>query len=102
MGNAIAATSELDSQLIEAYEIDGRYSRFCACYDIVDQAEYKEINYAIALLKEFEGTPDGSEIELKGLGDLVTILKTLFASKEIRRKAYLLDILEEARERKRP
>lgn len=102
MANAIAATSELYEALLIAYDITDKRARFDACYQIVDQAEYMEIHYVISMLKEFENTGDTSSIPIEKIEKILKTVTALFAGKEAGRRAYLLDILEEARDRKRP
>ena len=102
MENTIAATSELYEELLKAYDIKDKRARFDACYQIVDKAEYSEIHYVISMLKEFENTGDTSSIPIEKIEHILKTVTTLFAGKEAGRRAYLLDILEEARDRKRP
>lgn len=102
MANAIAAVSSLYEDLLIAYENEDKRSRFSTCYELADNAEYREIHFVISMLKEVELNDDAENILPDSFKTLLSAVKTLLASKENRRRVFLLDILEEARERKRP
>ena len=99
--NEIAKHSELYRGLIAAYEIDDKVVRFNTCYDLIENATYKDILFAISCVKECEAASELDNALPESIRMLVTALKTVFASKVDRRQSYLLDLLEEAKERKR-
>lgn len=99
--NAIATVSDLYKDLIEAFEIKDKKERFEVCYKLANRASYKDIHMAITYVKEDDNSGDLSNIPDT---EIVSILKSfliLFTGNLSGRRAYLLDILEEARERKR-
>ena len=103
MSNPIEESSIVYKSLLRAYRIKDKRKRFAICYKVVDRASYKEIHYIISMLKE-AGFDD---VQMPTIGTIdfsaiLSIFNNLFANDTIRRQAYLLDILEEARERKRP
>lgn len=103
--NAIGKRSELYKELIDAFDCydiqvpEAHRQRFDRCYAIIDEAQYKEICYVISQIKELEHRdPTGiTEVEV-----LTTVAINVFAGKVTARGRFLLDLLEEARERKRP
>ena len=99
--NEIAKVSELYHKLITAYEIEDKIVRFTTCYDLIDKATYKDVLFAISCVKECEAVSELDNALPEGIRTLVTAMKTVFASKVDRRQSYLLDLLEEAKERKR-
>ena len=102
--NAIAKDSTLYNQLINVYR-DEKDKRKCfeSCYKIIEEADYFEIHFLITRLKEFynDGFDDFSA-SLPEPISFVNMINYAFNSESLKRKAFLLDILEEARERKRP
>ena len=102
LANPISSSSKLYEKLLEAYNTQDKRVRFESCYQLVDQAEYIEIHYVISMLKEFNSTGDTSSLPLDHLEEILNPLTSLFAGNAEGRRAFLLDILEEARERKRP
>ena len=64
---------------------------------MADEADYHEIHFAITMLKTFEGTELVTADE-PVLSSLLSITKAFGSG----RRAFLLDILVEARGRKRP
>ena len=70
--------------------------------DIVDKSTYKDIHYLITKLKQFEN----ADINLAPNNDTIksaaNLLVSLFNSQYFSRNAFFMDILEEARDRKRP
>lgn len=104
MSNPIRETSELYDKLCQVYDEEKLRERFKKCYTLIDDASYDEIHYVISMLKESSNEDDFSGISIGGIIDLsgiMNLLKLFAASKTIRRCAFLLDLLEEARERKR-
>lgn len=99
--NEIAQYSELYRNLIVAYENDNKLIRFNTCYDLIEKATYREIVFAISCIKECETAEDLDNSVPDAIKPLITAMKTVFGSKIGRRQSYLLDLLEEARERKR-
>ena len=102
MANAIEPHSTLYGALIRAYEIDDKRIRFFTCYDLAHNADYKEIHLAISMLKEAHSNNGVENIATDSLQIFLNGLKTVFLNEVNQRNAFLLDILEEARERKRP
>lgn len=101
MSNVIKNSSKIYAELLDAYETENKIERFEKCYGIVDAAEYKDIHYVITMLKESERSGDPSNIPFDSIETVVKALISLFAGKDLGKKAFFLDILEEARERKR-
>ena len=104
MSNPIEESSIVYKALLRAYRIKDKRKRFAKCYNVVDRASYKEIHYIISMLKE-AGFDDDVPLPTIGSIDcsaILSIVKNLFANDIVRRRTFLLDILEEARERKRP
>lgn len=102
--NAIGTVSPLYNALITAYEIEEKRDRFFTCYNLVEASNYEEIHLAISMLKEAHSYSD-SDIEnilVDSFKSFFNALKVLLAGKSTQRAAFLLDILEEGRERKRP
>ena len=102
MANSIAATSELYEKLLEAYKTQDKLSRFERCYQIADQAEYTDIHYVLTMLREVAYTGDVSSVPFEHIERILKVAIALFDRKGAGRRAFLMDILEEARERKRP
>lgn len=100
--NAIGKISELYSELLDAYEEKNKIKKFEKCYELADKATYKEIHMAISYIKEDNESGDISGIPNESVQKIMSALLTLVVGNVRGRKAYLLDILEEARERKRP
>lgn len=111
MANPILEASELYRSLKPAYDNTKDLAfRFQTCYDIVDQASYSDIHFLITALKESRFT-DGMQNALDAsvpdaildaIKTLFNLLRTYVSVDAIKRNTFLLDILEEARERKRP
>lgn len=104
MANPIRETSKLYDELCIACEKMKLRERFDKCYTLIDNASYEEIHYVISMLKEVECTEDLDGISIGGIVDLsgiINALKIMFSSRTARSHAFLMDILEEARERKR-
>lgn len=99
--NEIAKYSELYRKLIVAYETEDKLIRFNTCYDLIENATYKEILFAISCIKECEAAEELEDSLPDAVKQLTTAMKTVFGSKIGRRQSYLLDLLEEAKERKR-
>lgn len=102
MNNPIESTSEIYKELSATYEnTPDKRERFQKCFDIVNSASYEEIHYMISMLKETRSLNPNDAL---GSGDLADILSSIilaFTGKTQMKHAFLLDILEEARERKR-
>ena len=103
MANPIQATSELYKKLCSVYQEQDKRVRFDSCYKLADEASYEEIHYVISMLKEAGLDDDIPDISIGGLSvaNIINGLKSFFGAEVVRRRAFLLDILEEARERKR-
>ena len=104
MANPIRETSKLYDDLCTACEKTKLRERFEKCFELVEAASYEEIHYVISMLKEVEYTEDLEGISIGGIVDLsgiINALKIMFSSRTARSHAFLMDILEEARERKR-
>lgn len=103
MSNPIRDTSKLYNDLSTAYEnTSDKIERFEKCYILADKATYNDIHYVISMLRENNSL--GAEDSLFA-GDFTDIVKGVlkaFTGKTHMKHAFLLDILEEARERKRP
>ena len=99
--NEIAKYSELYRNLIVAYENENKLIRFNTCYDLIEKATYQEILFVISCIKECETAEELDNAVPDAIKPLMTAMKTVFGSKIGRRQSYLLDLLEEARERKR-
>ena len=103
MSNPIRDTSKLYDDLSATYEnTSDKIERFKKCYALADKASYNDIHYVITMLKENYSL--GAEDSLFA-GDLTDTIKGIlkaFTGKIHMKHAFLLDILEEARERKRP
>lgn len=104
--NVIGKQSDLYKQLIDIYDcydkpkdILVKRERFNRCFETVDKSEYEEICFVISLLKELD---DVESSVIEAIQFILEILKRLLFSKEAKRNRFLLDLLEEARERKRP
>ncbi len=103
MANPIQATSALYKNLCTAYQEEDKRVRFESCYKLADEASYEEIHYVISMLKEAGFDEDLPDISIGGLSisNIIKGLKSFIGTEVVMRKAFLLDILEEARERKR-
>lgn len=103
MSNPIRDTSILYDSLSTVYEnTTDKIVRFQKCYDLANEANYTDIHYVISMLRENNSL--GAEDSLFA-GDFTDMLRSLlkaFTGKTHMKHAFLLDILEEARERKRP
>lgn len=103
MSNPIRNTSTLYDSLSTVYEnTTDKIERFQKCYDLANEANYTDIHYVISMLRENNSL--GAEDSLFA-GDFTDMLRSLlkaFTGKTHMKHAFLLDILEEARERKRP
>ena len=99
--NAIAKDSPLYDALLSAYEIPDRRLRFQTCYELVDHASYEDIHFVTAMLSEVHAitNDDFSSVLPDTFFQSLTLL---LSSKPVQRASYLLDILYEGRERKRP
>ncbi len=97
--NYIAKDCKVYEDLLNAYNenMDNPVERFYKCYDVIDKANYFEIHFIITLLKEFEGATFSSETDISGIKELLELINHEGKS----RRAFILDMLEEARERKR-
>lgn len=103
--NVIGKQSDLYRQLINAYDcydnpkdLSVKKERYGRCYEIINDAKYEEICFVISLLKELD---DVENTAVEVLQIILEVIKRLLTSKEARRNRFLLDLLEEARERKR-
>lgn len=96
MGNAIAEKSILYKNLLEACKDQNYLVRFNKCYDLVENADYKEIHFIITMLKANENAVGETNVDLIDM--LKGCIDSLFGNRG--RAAFLLDILEEARGRK--
>ena len=92
MGKYLAQRSRLYKKLLKAKKIDDRKERFDFFYDLIDNAEYKEIHFIISAKKELEAIKIPNE-------KIQPYIEQLFAVRGF--NAFLMDLLEEARERKR-
>ena len=99
--NEIAKNSELYRNLIVDYDTENKLLRFNTCYDLIEKATYKEVLFVISCIKECEAAEELDNSVSDTIKPLITAMKTVFGSKIGRRQSYLLDLLEEARERKR-
>ena len=104
LANPIRRNSELYDNLCIAFEETELKLRFDACYQLAKEASYEEIHFVISALKEAGFDEDLPDFSVAGfsLSNLMNALKAFVGAKVVRRKAFLLDILEEARDRKRP
>lgn len=102
MKNAIAKDSYLYEELLRAYDVEDSLMRFNTCYEIIDQADYVDILFVISRLKELDCSAEIGGVLSESFQAVFLAIKHLFGSKSIRRCNYLLDLLEEAKERKRP
>lgn len=73
--------------------------RFEECYNIVDNEEYKEICYLISLLNE---SSESENVGIETIDMIISGTKKLFFSNLTQKEVFIRDLLEEARERKRP
>ena len=98
--NVIAKDCKVYSDLLNAYKnnLSNPVERFFKCYDIIDKASYHEIHFIITLLKEFKGANFFSNTDLPLIKEFLDFINRNGTS----RRAFILDLLEEARERKRP
>lgn len=102
--NVIGKRSQLYKELIDAYECyktgedEVHRNRFFRCYEIVDEYDYEEICYVISMIKE---NTTVESIEFSKVKDIIEAVKIIFGFKLKARMSFLLEILEEARERKR-
>ena len=95
--NKIALKCRVYQKLLDTYENE---EKFLKCYEVIDEADYYEIHYAITMLKAFESVKIG-DTNIPVLSKLFDSI-VLYLSEHTTRRAYFLDLLEEARERKRP
>lgn len=102
MGNVIAKYSEMYERLISTYETTNAKERFYKCYSIVDEADYKEIHLVISMLKRDASVNIDNVESFSNIMQLFKAIIQSLSGKIQMRKSFLLDILEEARERKRP
>lgn len=98
--NVIAEKSELYQKLLKAYQIEDLGERFNKCYKLVDKAKYKEIHFVITCLKQ-NAAVDIPKISIEPINVFLESFFTGIAGSVMVRSTFLLDILEEARERKR-
>lgn len=98
----ISDNSPLYENLIETYNTYKDKERFEKCYEIVDGSSYKDIHHLITMLKEFQGSAAEIELPNDTVKALSQFLINFFNKSYFARTAYLMDILEEARCRKRP
>ena len=102
MKNPIRENSTMYNELCIAYEeIENPKERFEKCYNIVENSDYMEICFVISMLKRCESVTIEN---VEGFSSIIQIVKAIFSSatNETRMKhVFFLDILEEARERKR-
>ena len=68
----------------------------------MNKASYKEIHYVISMLKQSNSLIENDLYNGIELTEIVVKLFKSFMGEKYIRQAFLLDILEEARERKRP
>ena len=94
--NFIAKNSPLYGELLEAVKIKDSLERFETCYDLIHAANYEDIHYIITTLKELKAT---GKTPIK-ITDTITSFFELFLGKS-GEKAILMDLLKEARKRKR-
>lgn len=97
MSNVIADKSELYKKLLEVSEEKDYMQRFDNCYKLVDDADYKEIHFIVTMLKASENAVADTNISFLDMAK--GCIENVFGNRA--RAAFLLDILEEARERKR-
>ena len=105
--NYLGQRSELYNKLLEAEKIKDRYERFVECYEVIEDASYVEIHFIISAIKELEAIDESSvklvlgefTINVDIIAIIVSLLELLHKKKGY--KAFLVDLLEEARERKR-
>lgn len=104
MSNPIRDTSKLYDNLSIVYEnTTDKIERFEKCYDLANKASYNDIHYVISMLKENNSLDDAEDSLF--VGDFTDVIKSVikvFTGKTHMKHAFLLDILEEARDRKRP
>lgn len=102
MKNPIRENSAMYNLLCVTYEcIEDPKERFEKCYNIIEESDYKEICFVISMLKRCESVTIEN---IEGFNSIIQIVKSIFSSatNETRMKhVFFLDILEEARERKR-
>lgn len=102
MKNPIRESSAMYNELCIAYEeIENPKERFEKCYNIVEESDYMEICFVISMLKRCESVTIEN---IEGFNSIIQIVKAIFSSatNETKMKhVFFLDILEEARERKR-
>lgn len=98
--NAIAKECKVYEDLLNAFNDNKNnpVERFNKCYDVINTASYYEIHFIISMLKDFEGGDPSFNTNILGIVDLINAINSSGKS----RRAFLLDMLEEARERKRP
>ena len=100
--NVIAKDCKVYEDLLNAFAENPKnpVERFNKCYDIIENANYYEIHFIISMLKEFENAGPNPQIiiEIPAVKALLEIVN----SNGRGRRAFFLDMLEEARERKRP
>ena len=96
MVNDIAKDSKLYTDLLDAYEIENKILRFNTCYDLVEASTYMDVLFVISRLKELDVIVDSESILVDTLKSIVDVLMFFIGNKSMRRRAYLLDILEEA------
>ena len=102
MNNIIAEHSEMYKKLILAYErTTNMKERFYICYSIVNEADYKEIHMVISMLKRDSSVNIDNIESFNSVMQLFKAIIQSMSGKIQMRKSFLLDILEEARERKR-
>ncbi len=97
--NFIAKASKVYENLLEAYNSSDPVERFLKCFEILEKADYLEVHFAITMLKEINSKELPSSDN--ALVNSIIKLATTCTSSTVGRRAYLLDMLEEARERKR-
>ena len=103
MSNPIRDTSKLYDDLSAIYEnTSDKIERFKKSYALADEADYNDIHYVISMLRENSSLGAEDSIFAGDFTDIIKSVLKAFTGKTHMKHAFLLDILEEARERKRP
>ena len=100
--NVIAKDCKVYEDLLNAFKENAKnpVERFNKCYDIIENAHYYEIHFIISMLKEFENA--GIDLNIFNDHPALRGLLEIVNKSGSGRRAFFLDMLEEARERKRP
>ncbi len=102
--NRIALNNEHYKLLLETYKDLEKepMNQFVHCYETIDKMKYIDIHFIITSLKAFEtasSLPFAGELVDATLQPILDLIGCVQNDKG--RRAFLLDLLEEARERKR-